>query len=80
MTIRRLYQFAACYFLLLFLMITLPFTVAQINRIYPYVLGFPFFQFCIFLFIILNAAGLVILFLIEDRLLSKDSSSTTGDL
>ncbi|MBR0597304.1 hypothetical protein [Sinanaerobacter chloroacetimidivorans] len=71
MSKKRLYLLTAAYFIILIGFMTFPVTVQLINRIYPYILGFPCFQFFILLFVILAALGLMVLFILEDRIEKK---------
>lgn len=71
MTKRMLYVSAVIYFTAIIGFMTVPFTVGLINRIHPYILGFPCFQFFILLSAFLIAVGLMALFLLEDRLEKK---------
>jgi hypothetical protein len=71
MTKRMLYVSAVVYFTTVIGFMTVPFTVRLINRIHPYILGFPCFQFFLLLSAVLIAIGLMALFLLEDRLEKK---------
>lgn len=39
----------------------------KINKVEPFILGFPFFQFCILLIVVLVSVSLIIWYLIENK-------------
>ncbi len=73
MSRKKLYTTAVIYFLIVIGFITMPPTVNLINRIEPYILGFPCFQFFILLTAVLIGVGLMAWFKLEEKIDNKEN-------
>ncbi|HWQ78823.1 MAG TPA: hypothetical protein VN381_08390 [Anaerovoracaceae bacterium] len=78
-TVKKLYWIATLYFGVLFLIIANPRSMVFFNRSEPFIMGLPGLEFMILCYILMNAAGLLLLFFAEERIVRKNISKTEGN-